>query len=185
MFPGCHDRDEVEDPERRARLETDIGRDREADQLVRDVCASGRHKVAHAVGTLLVTHAGLSVVHEDEHGLAGKSAREIAEYLNAHFEHCMVQRCASPILDSRSMVDGGIMWLRIEHLVAEYGHGARSLPQIVGHSGYMGPELHHDLIWDIDTPQSVADAVGRSDCGGVAALMTRDEGRTFELEYMP
>lgn len=185
MFLGYHDRAEVADPERRARLETDIGRDREADQLVRDAFGSGRYQVAHAVGEWLVTHAGLSVVHEAEHGLAGKPAHEIADYLNAHFAECLTTRRASPILDSRSMVDGGIMWLRIEHLVAEYGQGARSLPQIVGHSGYMGPELHHDLVWDIDTPQGVEDAIGRSEYGGVAALMTRDDGRTFELEYVP
>lgn len=89
---------------------------------------------------------------------------------------------SSPTIDSPSMHAGGIMWLRIEYLREGYDDDSRARPQIVGHSGYLGPRQFGSRLWLIDTPVA-SDDLGRAR-GGVAALVIHDDGVTFRLEVV-
>jgi hypothetical protein len=196
MFHGFYDRVEIRDERDQdaprgtgsywaEQYPWTVGRDRDAEALVRNRFSDGGYAVAASVGQWLITHAGLALKHERAHGLGGRSADEIADRLNDLCRSCLEGRRSSATLDSTSARNGGIMWLRFEHLLAEYEDGARDLPQIVGHSGYAGPQAYGDRLWNIDTPPSTDDDVGRSTTGGAAALVTRDDGASLSLHSVP
>ncbi|MBC7460311.1 MAG: hypothetical protein H7287_03015 [Thermoleophilia bacterium] len=131
MFQGYYDRAEV-----RRELDHDLptgtgmywaqqypwklGRDRAAEALVRERYAAGGYRVACAVGEWLVTHAGLSPARVQRLGLVGLPACEIADALNQRFEAAQVERVGDSTIESAAEVDGGIMWIRFEHLLQEY-----------------------------------------------------------------
>lgn len=194
MFQGWYDKSEIQREVDRdvPRGEGDfwarqypwmIGRDREAEILVRDKYREGRYEVATHVGDWLVTHAGLAARHQKKLGLQGASAEFIAAYLNRAFEHSMEHGTNEEFLTGCSEGCGGIMWLRFDYLRNGYDNDARTLPQIVGHTGYLGPKLYGSRLWNIDTPAPSKQAGGKAELGGTACLVTPDDGETFDLIY--
>lgn len=194
-FQGYYDREEVRAgldrdmpgrtlDERADEYAWEVGRDRDAETLVQGVFAQGRYRAAASVGEWLVTHAGLATEHERDLGLRGLPAADIAAHLNELFDTAMREQHAPPVIASTAQHDGGVMWLRIEHLRCGYDDDSRALPQVVGHSGYINEHRFGSRLWLIDTRlEGEDDGVSRC-AGGVAALVTDDDGATMQLEVV-
>jgi hypothetical protein len=75
-----------------------------------------------------------------------------------------------------------MFWIRIWDLQNGYGDSENHIPQIVGHTPtkeWCPREIKPGKLWCIDTPP-----VHHRIHGGVAALVTEDDGETFTLHYV-
>jgi hypothetical protein len=184
-FPLTDDRK----PHLRAQLaegyEYEVGRDDIATDMVREHYAQGRYKLATNVGDWLITHAGLAAKHEKRLGWRETPASEIARELNEMFEYAQEHGQRAQVIDGGGENDGGVLWVRIDYLRNGYDDKSRRLKQIIGHTGYAGPRQFGDKLWLIDTPKpSLGKASTRNESfGGVAALVTDDEGENWKLFY--
>lgn len=130
-------------------------------------------KAATHVGKWLITHAGASHMVLSELEVEDKTARAIAHTLNDLFDDMIMTNKIDPIFYHAGASDGGIFWLRLQYLRA--GYRSCHIPQIVGHTPYMDkmcpPSIQNKdgNLWAIDTP------------GSIAALITEDDGETWEL----
>lgn len=148
-------------------------RDRDAEILVKRDFREGRFVAAAHVGDWLLTHAGLHPMFMQEGSRLANldTAEQISEALNGMFinspDH-MIFNAIGAQRGGRALY-GGIFWNDITDLVDSYQSFA-DVPQICGHSSYCTTgEQVPGLLWCIDTR------------GGCAALVTDDDGQTFEL----
>lgn len=166
------------------------GRDIVAEQMVRNKFVSGGYKVATSVGKWLVSHAGVShfYLKQDFKDLA--EPEDIATALNEGFEAALLDRhpvavyAAIPFIRGGSHQYGSVFWEDFKDLkqVYEMRGGAARLPQVVGHSGHYGPKMWAPNLWCIDTAPS--QTLNR-EFGGVAGIVTEDDGETWHLHYVP
>jgi len=156
-----------------------IGRDREAEQLVRAKFMRGEYKTATTLGKWLITHAGVSIRHQKKNEFNKMSVEDVATRLNSMFLECLEERKNIPVISDCGQHTGGIFWLRPEYLTPGYNL-QNHLPQIIGHTGNVGPCLYGDAVWLIDTP---GDRITR-DKGGVCALVTEDNGENFDVHWV-
>lgn len=167
------------------------GRDHAATQYVRDLYRQGKYKVATAVGKWVITHAGIKPAFQRDLGFSEMTPAQVADYINTLFLDCMETGRGHPLISGAGTETGGVMWIRPEPIIeALYEPESREkqLHQIIGHTGSFGPKLHHERLWVLDTPAPSKKIAppgkrSRSDFGGVAALVTEDDGETFELFY--
>lgn len=190
MFTGWEWPEEVDSPFISEQLRLmGGGRDHEAVQYVRDLYAQGRYKVATAVGNWLITHAGLSPHLQASYRDA--TPGDIADSLNGRWQATMASGKHDPVIANTGEQNGGIMWVRPEGMLdrlEDDDSPSTQLNQIIGHTGHYGPKLYYDKLWIIDTPATSKKIPPtatrkRSNYGGVAALVTKDEGETWELFY--
>lgn len=171
-----------------------LGADPAARHLVVSRYNEGKLKAATHVGKWLVTHAGVAVRYQKAHQYRDVPAELIAEDLNRRFQWCQDNYKYDDVISNASSHQGGIFWLRFEYLAG--GYHEVHVPQIVGHSGYFGAKYHSPNLWNIDTPGPTKrearamlaagnDGLTRKNLGGVFALVTKDEGETFETYYSP
>ncbi|MCW2949326.1 MAG: hypothetical protein JWN41_339 [Thermoleophilia bacterium] len=161
-------------------------RDEAATQFVADHAAE--YRAASAVGPWLITHAGLSAHHHAElvaDAGAPLDARELADAIDRRYRSMISDARHDALIDGVGAARGGssqhpgVLWIDARELVADYEAGTYAVNQIVGHTPTAGPKLYADgKLWCIDTPE-----VREGTWGGVAALVTRDDGRTFDLVW--
>ncbi len=150
----------------------EIGRDLEATAMVQRRFREGKYKIATSVGEWLVTHAGVSPRYQKMHHYKGVPVAEIAADLNGRFERCQRLHTPDDVITHTGENRGGILWLRFNYLKMNY-KVEHHIPQIVGHSSLNGPDLTRKNLWCIDNK------------AGVYALVTEDEGKTFESVFIP
>ena len=145
-------------------------RDRDAEILVKRDFREGRFVAAHHVGDWLLVHAGLHPAMQAAAGLTG-TAEDIANSLNELLLNDPSNTIFNAIGERRGggAKFGGIFWNDITDLNEAYANGGE-VKQVCGHSSYgeTGEQVE-DTLWMIDTK------------GGCAALVTDDDGKTFEL----
>ena len=147
-------------------------RDRIAEQMVRSKHNAGEYVIAHSVGDWLVTHAGLHPVLAESAGIdITDSAEKIAEQLNTLWVSNPMHEVFVAIGYNRGGYHayGGVLWNDLFDLDKAYAENPNYVPQICGHSSYADTGMYHPHLWCIDTK------------GSVAALVTDDDGETFEL----
>lgn len=158
-----------------------------AEQMLRRDFRMGKWDIVTHVGDWLITHAGLHPTYMNVGKLAECSTA--AEYAQA-IEDMWVEFMQVSSYEARqhpyfelfsgkghrrttnyrlALPVGGILWSDIVDLTPEYEVENTHVPQICGHSSYCKTGLQAENLWCIDTH------------GGVAALVTEDEGKTFEL----
>lgn len=179
---GNHELPEVAPNPQRVRFLGYEGRDMDAAKLYMDDFDNGRvHGCAYAVGDWLITHAGVSKSRLGDFIDIERPARVIADELNVRFSNWVNK--GEPEMGDFSIFEdqGSIFWCR--GLNYEYidNNFHNPLKQIIGHT----PQVQ------AGTPQSYVCESGRFfiiDIGakvsldnGIAALVTEDDGETWEL----
>ena len=138
-----------------------------------------KYRIAHAVGDWLITHAGVRSRYS-----RGLTAQETADKLNGLWdnEHVNWKQHSShscPICCPYS----GCLWVRD---LEKHAINKARVKQIFGHTPD-GPTLgRKGTIWNIDTPRLCKD-MSRKEAeawGGVAALVTADDGENWKLHYV-
>lgn len=156
-------------------------RDRNAERFVAE--RAGQLRAAASVGPWLITHAGLSAFHWRSLRMEAQDAAAIAVRLDELFragnERAETHEVFEGVGAARrpgSTSNPGIFWADIAELEPDYAAGTFPLRQIVGHTPTGPPRLlGGGRLWCID-PLDVHD-----DWGGVAALVTSNDGASFEL----
>jgi len=160
-------------------------RDYVAEQMLRRDYFLGKWQMVTSVGKWLITHAGLHPAWMTIGPLVHcNTASDYAETLEMMFEDFREvpanQTSEHPywpvfnaIGQQRSSSNfgpkyGGIVWNDIADLKPAYEEQT-GVPQICGHSSYCDTGLQTPDLWCLDTK------------GGCAALVTSDDGETFEL----
>lgn len=159
-------------------------RDPLAAQFVADRARS--YRAASAVGDWLITHAGLSQFYWGLLDGGERSARELAGVINELWQSQPTEpdwhvELFEAIGEARGgwSRHPGIMWTDIGELLDDYDAIGFPLNQIVGHTPTGGPELHAGgQVWCIDAKPVLGD------WGGVAALVTDDDGASLKLEWV-
>lgn len=163
----------------------DLGTDGADPEAVRMVRAQAhRYKLATNVGDWLITHAGL---HETNQGKLFSDpgdyfAEDFARELNARWDSHMRNDDPHSLWGCPVCSQSGVLWWRMERSDRYNG-----IKQIFGHTPN-GPWTHKSgLIHMIDTPRvHPVSITGRKDAegyGGVVAMVTEDDGETWEQFY--
>ncbi len=157
-----------------------VGRDREAERLVRQRFMRGEYKVATSIGDWLITHAGVLPKYQRKYKLWDMTAAQAAEWLNVEFQRCMEERSGTGLMEGPD----SLFWVRIGQLKSSYRPSSSSkkvLKQVVGHTpsrDHAPMEVVKDLLWCIDSPP-----VHHPIHGGVVGLLFDEKNEITQLLY--